>query len=137
MPTAKGQMLTAKCQLRTLALIILCLSLALPAFARDWHIARFESHIYVGSDGVTTVNEHIDLVFIGEYHGIYRDIPVEYPGPHGSNYPLFLKVTSVLDGSGHTLKYDSSTQNGNRHLKIYIPDAVDRSEERRVGKECR
>src|ERR1022692_4045326 len=118
-------MLTAKCQLRTLALIVLCLSLALPASTRDWHIARFESHIYVASDGVTTVNEHIDLVFIGEYHGIYRDIPVEYPGPHGSNYTLFLKVTSVLDGSGHTLKYDSSTQNGSRHLKIYIPDAVD------------
>ena len=118
-------MLTAKCQLRTLALIVLCLSLALPASARDWHIARFESHIYVASDGVTTVNEHIDLVFSGEYHGIYRDIPVEYPGPRGSNYTLFLKVTSVLDGSGHALKYESSTQNSSRHLKIYIPDAVD------------
>ena len=118
-------MLTAKCQLRTFALVILCLSLAIPAFARDWHIARFESHIYVASDGVTTVNEHIDLVFSGEYHGIYRDIPVEYPGPRGSNYTLFLKVTSVLDGSGHALKYESSTQNSSRHLKIYIPDAVD------------
>ena len=118
-------MLNAKCQLRTFVLVILCLSLAIPAFARDWHIARFESHIYVASDGVTTVNEHIDLVFSGEYHGIYRDIPVEYPGPRGSNYTLFLKVTSVLDGSGHKLKYESSTQNGNRHLKIYIPDAVD------------
>src|ERR1039457_3208963 len=125
MPTAKCQMLTAKCQLRTLALIILCLSLAIPAFARDWHIARFESHIYVASDGVPTVNEYIDLVFIGEYDGIYRGIPVEYPGPHGSYSALHRKVISVLDGSGHKLKYDSSTHNGNRHLKIYIPDAVD------------
>src|ERR1039458_5023435 len=108
-------MLTAKCQLRTLALIVLCLSLALPASARDWHIARFESHIYVASDGVTTVNEHIDLVFIGEYPGIYRDIPVEYPGPRGSNYTLFLKVISVLDGSGHKLKYDSSTHRSEEH----------------------
>ncbi len=35
--------------------------------------------------------------FTGEYHGIYRDIPIEYPGPHGSNYELFLKVTGVTD----------------------------------------
>ena len=59
------------------------------------------------------------------YHGIYRDIPIEYPGPHGTNYTLFLKVTGVTDGDGNKLKYDSSTQNGNRHLKIYVPDAVD------------
>src|ERR1019366_2725785 len=121
----KCQMLTAKCQLRTLALIILCLSLAIPAFARDWHIARFDTQMSVAQDGVATVTERLDVVFEGEFHGIYRDIPIEYPGPHGSNYTLFLKVTSVLDGSGHPLKYDSSTQSGNRHLKIYIPDAVD------------
>jgi uncharacterized membrane protein len=105
--------------------LLFCLALAIPASAREWHIARFEDRIYVAPDGVTTVNEHIDLVFDGEYHGIYRDIPIEYPGPHGANYTLFLKVTSVLDGSGHKLKYESSTQKGNRHLKIYIPDAVD------------
>ena len=121
-------MLTAKCQtpgLRFILALLFCLALVIPASARDWRIARFESHIYVAADGETTVNEHITAVFEGEYHGIYRDIPVEYPGPHGTNYTLFLKVTGVLDGSGHKLKYDSSTQNGYRHLKIYIPDAVD------------
>jgi uncharacterized membrane protein len=119
-------MLNAKCQIRYrfLLALLFCLALVLPASARDWHIARFETHIYVASDGVTTVNEHITVAFIGEYHGIYRDIPIEYPGPGGANYTLFLKVTSVLDGSsGHSLKYESSTQHGNRHLKIYIPDA--------------
>ena len=34
-------------------------------------------------------------------------------------------ITSVTDGSGGKLKYDSSTSNGSRDLKIYIPDAVD------------
>ncbi len=75
-------MLNAKCQIRRLLLALLfCLALVLPASARDWHIARFETHIYVAPDGVTTVNEHISVVFVGEYHGIYRDIPIEYPGP--------------------------------------------------------
>jgi uncharacterized membrane protein len=121
-------MLTANRQTpsrRLILALLFCFALVIPASARDWRIARFESHMYVAPDGETTVNEHLTLVFDGEYHGIYRDIPVEYPGPHGANYTLFLKVTGVLDGSGHKLKYDSSTQNGYRHLKIYIPDAVD------------
>ncbi len=79
----------------------------------------------VARDGTAQVAEHLDIVFNGEYHGIYRDIPIEYPGPHGSNYTLFLKVTNVLDGQGHKLKYESSVHDGYRHLKIYIPDAVD------------
>ena len=78
----------------------------------------------VAKDGSAQVLEHLEVDFDGEYHGIYRDIPIEYPGPHGSNYTLFLNVTGVTDGHGHKLKYDSSTRNGYRHLKIYIPDAV-------------
>ncbi len=117
-------MLSAKCQLRALALIVLGVVLAVPASAREWHIARFDTQMSVAQDGRSAVTERLDVVFDGSFRGIYRDIPVEYPGPHGSNYTLFLKVTGVTDGEGNKLKYESSTQNGNRHLKIYIPDAV-------------
>ena len=41
------------------------------------------------------------------------------------DYELFLNVKSVTDGNGSKLKYESSTSNGSRDLKIYIPDAVD------------
>ena len=115
---------TAKCRIRDAALILLCLIMAVPAFARDWHIARYLTSMTVARDGTAQVLEHLEVVFDGEYHGIYRDIPIEYPGPHGSNYTLFLTVTGVTDGHGHNLKYDSSVRNGSRHLKIYIPDAV-------------
>jgi len=108
----------------TIFLALLCLALVLPASARDWRLARFDTHMTVAQDGTTAVTERLDVVFVGAFHGIYRDIPIEYPGPHGSNYTLFLKVTGVTDGDGNKLKYESSTQNGNRHLKIYIPDAV-------------
>ena len=117
-------MLTAKCRLRTLALTVLCLALVIPTAARDWHIARYTTTMTVARDGTAQVLEHLEVVFDGEYHGIYRDIPIQYPGPHGSNYTLFLTVTGVSDGHGHKLKYDSSVQNGSRHLKILIPDAV-------------
>ncbi len=66
----------------------------------------------------------MQVSFEGEFHGIYRDIPIQYPGPHGSNYTLFLTVTGVTDGQGRNLKYDSSVQGDFRHLKIYIPNAV-------------
>ncbi len=120
-------MLVITRQLRSVAL--LCLLLAAPAFAREWRITRFASHMTVAQDGTMKVSEHLVLYFEGTYHGIYRDIPIEYPGPHGSNYTLFLNVTGVTDGQGQKLKYDSSVQNGYRHLKIYIPNAVDTTTE--------
>ena len=115
-------MLTANRYLRTL--LLLCVALATPAFAREWHITNFVSNIQVAPDGTTTVREHLEISFEGEYHGIYRDIPIQYPGPHGSNYTLFLTVTGVTDGAGQKLKYDSSVNGDYRHLKIYIPNAA-------------
>ena len=62
---------------------------------------------------------------MGEWHGIHRTIPVEYPGAQGTNYTLFLNVLSVTDENGNKLKYDSSKSGAYRDLKIYIPGAVD------------
>src|SRR6185369_3371193 len=73
------------------------------AFAKSWRIADFHSTITVNERGFTTVSERLNLVFVGEWHGIWRSIPVEYPGPRGSNYSLFLKVESVSDGDGNAL----------------------------------
>lgn len=95
------------------------------ATAKSWRIADFQDNITVEQDGSALVTERISLVFVGEWHGIHRTIPIEYPGPNGTNYELFLQVKSVTDGQGGNLKYDSSTANGARDLKIYIPDAVD------------
>lgn len=97
------------------------------AFAqgKSWHVADFKDTISISADGSALVSEKISVVFVGQWHGIHRTIPVEYPGPNGSNYTLFLKVLSVTDGDGNKLKYDSSKSGPSRDLKIYIPDAVD------------
>jgi len=105
----------------------LCLFLlvfASPLFAKSWRVADFNDTISVHEDGSAAVEERITLAFVGEWHGIHRFIPIEYPGPQGTNYTLFLSVTGVTDGNGGRLKYESSTSNGFRDLKIYIPDAV-------------
>ncbi len=101
------------------------LALSSAAFASSWRVADFNDTVSIANNGATTVQERITLVFVGEWHGIHRTIPVEYPGPRGANYTLFLNVTSVTDDNGNKLKYESSTANGFRDLKIYIPGAVD------------
>jgi hypothetical protein len=110
---------------RLYELVACILLLAAPLAAKSWRVADFQDNIVVAGDGSAVVTERITLVFVGDWHGIHRTIPIEYPGPNGTNYELFLKVTSVTDGSGGKLKYDSSTADGARDLKIYINDAVD------------
>ncbi len=108
------------------ALLVLLLTL-FPAAAqvRNWHIEDFKDTIAIATDGSATVSERITLVFVGQWHGIHRTIPVEYPGPHGTNYTLFVDVRSVTDETGSKLKYDSSKSGDFRDLKIYIPGAED------------
>ena len=95
------------------------------AQGHSWHVADFKDTISISADGSALVSEKITVVFVGTWHGIHRTIPVEYPGPNGTNYTLFLKVQSVTDESGNKLKYDSTKSGAYRDLKIYIPGAVD------------
>jgi hypothetical protein len=104
--------------------ILLCTLLA-NASAKSWRIADFQDNITVDKDGTALVRERISLVFVGEWHGIHRTIPIEYPGPDGTNYELFVDVQSVTDAEGSHLKYESSRSRGFRDLKIYIPGATD------------
>ncbi|MGH9502466.1 MAG: DUF2207 domain-containing protein [Terriglobales bacterium] len=112
--------------LRRALLFLACFfALCVPLLAQSWRIADFQDTVLIGEDGSALVKERINLVFIGQWHGIHRTIPIQYPGPRGTNYTLFLDVISVTDGAGQKLKYDSKTSNGYRDLKIYIPGAVD------------
>jgi len=105
--------------------LLLALAATVSAQPRNWRVADFKDTISIAADGTALVSEKITLVFVGEWHGIHRTIPVEYPGPQGTNYTLFLNVLSVEDENGNKLKYDSSKSGAYRDLKIYIPGAVD------------
>jgi uncharacterized membrane protein len=112
--------------LRSKALVVAALLLfSLPAFARSYRISNFTSTIHVDNDGSARIQEQITFVFSGEYHGIYRDIPVDYPGPAGSNYTIFVHLGPITDGEGNKLKYEKKTSGGYLKLKIYVPGAVD------------
>src|SRR6266853_1349878 len=93
---------------------------------RELRIENFHSETLVMPDGAIDVTENIQAHFIGgPWHGLYRTIPVEYVTPQGLNYSLFLEVKRVTDGSGRTLKYETSRVRHYRKLKIYVPDADD------------
>jgi uncharacterized membrane protein YgcG len=95
------------------------------AQGHNWRVTDFKDTISIAADGTALVSEKITLAFAGKWHGIHRSIPIEYPGPDGTNYTLFLRVLSVTDDSGTKLKYDSRKSGHYRDLKIYIPGAVD------------
>ncbi|MGC1975976.1 MAG: DUF2207 domain-containing protein, partial [Candidatus Sulfotelmatobacter sp.] len=107
-----------------LLLLVTALALTAPAAAKSWRVSDFQDTITVAPDGSALVNETITLNFVGEWHGIHRTIPIEYPGANGTNYQLFIDITSITDENGAKLKYDSSTSGAYRDLKIYIPNAV-------------
>lgn len=109
---------------RGLAMALLLVFTIRPA-AAEWHVADFQATVAVDHAGGIAVTERIAVKFDGPYHGIYRTIPVDYPGPDGSNYHLYLKVQSVTDGAGERLNYESNREGAFQKLKIYIPDAVD------------
>jgi uncharacterized membrane protein len=115
----------ARAAVSTLLITFLFLCFTTPLFAKSWRVTDFNDSISISEDGSALVQERVTLAFVGEWHGIHRFIPVEYPGPRRTNFSLFLNVTGVTDGNGNKLKYDSSTSHGFRDLKIYIPDAVD------------
>ncbi len=103
----------------------LLLLTASSAMARSISVTRWVDTLHVDEDGSARVSEQITYTFNGAYHGIYRDIPVEYPGPKGSNYTLFVKVNRITDASGTPLKYEKKVSNGYLKLKVTVPGAVD------------
>ena len=107
-----------------LAVLFLLFLFASPLSARDRRLLKFFSDIDVLPDASVDVTEHITFQFIGgPWHGIIRNIPVEYAGPRGLNYSLFLRVKSVTDEDGVKLKYETSRERQYLKLKIYLDDA--------------
>ncbi len=96
-----------------------------PAQARELRIESFHSELVVMPDSSLDVTETIQVRFIGAWNGIYRTIPVEYPGPGGFNYSLFLTEASASDARNQPLKMDRIREGPNLNFKIYVPGAQD------------
>jgi len=97
---------------------------AVPLSAKDRRILNFYANVKVLPNGTVDVTENITFQFIGgPWQGIYRSIPVEYSGPRGLNYSLFLDIERVTDEAGAKLRYETSRDRQYLKVKIYIPQA--------------
>jgi len=97
-----------------------------PANAKDRHLKKFFSEIVVMPSGSVDVTENITFQFVGgPWHGINRYIPIEYSGPRGLNYTLFLDVKDITDNTGAKLRFETSRERHYLNLKIFIPNADD------------
>ncbi|MGH9707823.1 MAG: DUF2207 domain-containing protein, partial [Candidatus Acidiferrales bacterium] len=111
-----------------LAPLVFCLLAAFavrPVVARTLTIQDFNEQVTIQADGTVDVTEIIQAHFTGSWNGIYRTIPVDYTGPGGLNYSLFLDVVSVTDDSGNKLKFERSRQGRSAKFKIWVPNAED------------
>ena len=105
---------------------VFLLALGRPVLAqRTLVIESFDAIIEVAKDGTTTVQETIQPRFTGSWNGIYRTIPVQYRTPQGLNYTLRLRLESVTDDTGSSLRYESGRERHYQKLKIWVPGAAD------------
>ena len=113
--------------LRWGVLLFVLIALLAPnsAFARTYHLQKFNDALIVHEDGRIVVSEELTFVFQGSFKGIHRRIPVEYPGRGGSNYTLFIENVDVTDDSGAALKFKKQYKGDQLELEIYVPGAVD------------
>jgi len=111
------------------AVLAAALLLAAPLHAADRTLVidHFDATVVVATDGSIDVVETITPTFTGSWNGIYRTIPIEYRTPQGLNYTLRLQVEDITDGSGRSLRYESSRVRHYRKLKIWVPGAQDAS----------
>jgi uncharacterized membrane protein len=107
------------------AVILLALSVAMPALARTLVFKHFDAQIQVRLDGTIDVTEVIEARFSGAWHGIYRTIPVEYTDAEGLNYTLLLDQISATDSDGGKLKLEQNREGRYVKFKIYVPAAED------------
>ena len=111
--------------MRFALLFLLVFGFTISASARQLKIQKFSAEIFVQPDSSLDVTENIEANFIGEWHGLYRSIPIEYVTPQGFNYTLFVKLESATDASGRALKVESSRERHYLKWKIYVDDATD------------
>ena len=82
-------------------------------------------------DSSLDVTETISVEFTGVWQGIYRTIPVEYAGPGGFNYSLFVTDIGATDSDGRPLRIEKQRSGRNLKLKIFVSAAEDTS--RNIG----
>ncbi len=95
---------------------------------RTLTLEEFDAVITVRDDATLEVVEHLRFRFDGRWNGIFRSIPVELEDSRGFRTRVVLDIAGVVDGAGTPLEYEVSREGRNRVVKVWVPDAADRTE---------
>ncbi len=121
---ALGAPRTARHVIAVAALLALGGLWAAPLSARELRVRNFHAELDVLPDSSLDVTETIRVEFIGSWEGLYRTIPVEYPGTGGFNYSLFLSAVSANEeGGSGALRIEKQRQGPDIAFKIHVPSA--------------
>lgn len=105
--------------------IALLLMVAPIAARADERILQFRSEVAIQPDSALEVVETIDVRAEGDAikHGIYRDFPTRYRGPHGTQFRVgFTFEGATLDGA--TVDASTSPFSNGVRIKIGDPDTL-------------
>jgi hypothetical protein len=106
-----------------IAALVLATASTAHAQSRSLDIREMNAQIVVSRSGSVTVTERFVVQFNGSWNGIYRSIPLEYPAPGGLNYTLRLRIVSVTDDSGNSLRHEVDRVGDSRRVKMWVPGA--------------
>ena len=108
--------------MRLIRALFVALALALPsAVSAEERISHFWSDVEIRKDSSVEVTETIDVVAEHDRinHGIYRDFPTRYRGPHGSQIRVgFTFQGATLDG----LPVKAATEPVSNGVRIKVGD---------------
>ena len=84
---------------------------------------RFAADLTIDKSGALHIVEAIDANFGGlQKHGIFRTIPVRYRWDDTHVRVYELQVRSVTDGTGQSVRYETSDQGNSKVIKIGDPN---------------
>lgn len=106
-----------------LSLILLFVFWTKKAEATEYAITNFGSSIKLEKDSSLTVREKIEVNFLTEKHGIYRDIPYVYKNK-GKTVNANVDVISVTDDNGQPVSYTVDDYGLGKKIKIGDPNLM-------------
>jgi hypothetical protein len=88
-------------------------------------IESFRADVQVQRNGDTDITETIRPRFTGTWNGVFRDLSLQHRTAQNKRARLDVDLVSITDERGEALRFETSTESGNRRWKIWVPGAQD------------
>ncbi len=93
-------------------------------YAAEEGIERYETQLAIGADGIVSVRELIDYMFVSPRHGIFRTIPTVKTTDEGKRYVVGITDEAITDEFGEPYQMQKSAQSDTVTFKIGNPDVT-------------